>query len=64
LQCWSQSNDFLIYNYNTSVVVGRLERFFKEDENIFCFQNALGYVIVALKIFTKLHHRGAALAQG
>jgi hypothetical protein len=31
------------YNHNASVVVPRQQRFFKVEENIFCFQNALGY---------------------
>jgi hypothetical protein len=34
---------FNFYSYNTSVVGSRLERFFKVEENIFCFQNAVGY---------------------
>jgi hypothetical protein len=34
----SQSYDFRIYDYNASVVVHRLERFFKVEENIFVFK--------------------------
>jgi hypothetical protein len=35
---WSQSYDFEIYNYNASVIVCSLVRFFNVEENIFVFK--------------------------
>jgi hypothetical protein len=40
---WCRSYDFGIYNYSASIVCGGQGRFFNAKENIFCFQNALGY---------------------
>jgi hypothetical protein len=40
----SQSYDFWIYDYNSSAVFSRLERFTKAKTIFFCFQNAVGYV--------------------
>jgi hypothetical protein len=37
---WSQSYDFLIYSYNESIVVPRLERFSKKKKNIFVFKTS------------------------
>jgi hypothetical protein len=34
---------FKVYNYNDSGIVCRLERCFKEEENIVPFENAPGY---------------------
>jgi hypothetical protein len=37
-----KSEDFLIYNFDASVVVGYIERF-QSRRKLFCVQNALGY---------------------